>query len=185
MDNETIVAGVGVGGLQDKYDIKILICYLLYTVNSPLSREQLNYVFQDGSFANYFSFCDALSELISSQHISAERNEFDEIYTLNDFGKETAQKLNHLLPSSLKDNIVLSAMQLLAKIKHERENEVIIKPCKNGFDVHCIIHDVEFDLMDFRLFAPDKLQAEKIKENFLKNPSKIYQTLIQLLVENN
>ncbi len=185
MNQSKIVPGVGVGGLQDKYQIKILICYLLNTIKVPFSREQLNYVFQDETIVNYFSFCDALAELISSGHISPEKVEFDELYHLNELGIETAKKLDHSLPKSLRDNVVTTAMQLLAKIKSEKENEVIIKPYQNGYMVQCMIHEVDFDLMKIELFVPDKLQADKIKDFFQCHPSKVYQSLIQLLIEDN
>lgn len=185
MSNKKIVPGVGIGGLQDKYQIKILICYLLNTVQAPFTNEQLNYIFQDESLVNYFSFCDALAELIKTEHITVEKKDSDEIYHLNKFGIETAEKLDHSLPKSLRDNVVSNAIQLLAKIKSEKENEVIIKPYQNGYMVQCMIHEVDFDLMKIELFVPDKLQANKIKDFFQNNPSKVYQSLIQLLIEDN
>ncbi len=185
MDNVTIVPGVGKGGLNNKYEIKILICYLLNTINVPFSREQLNYVFQDNNSVNYFIFCDALAELLESKHITSIQENYDEVFTLNELGNETAMKLNQSLPKSLRDNIVTTAMQLLAKTKNEKENEVFINPYKNGFLVKCIIHDIDFDLMSFEVYAPDLLQAEKIKTKLQENPLKIYKGLINLLVEEN
>ncbi|MEG2814214.1 MAG: DUF4364 family protein, partial [Oscillospiraceae bacterium] len=157
MENE-IVAGIGVGGLKDKYEIKILICYLLNSIEIPLSKEQLNYIFQGESFVNYFSFCDALNELLQNGHISQkvnDKNSNEEIYYLNELGVETAQKLKNSLPKSLKDNVITAAMQLIAKNKSGKENEVSIEPYKNGFMVHCIFHDIDFDLMRLDVFAPD------------------------------
>ena len=54
------------GSLSDIYEIKILICYLLSCIEKPLSKEQVNYVFQFNSIVNYFSFCQALKELIDT-----------------------------------------------------------------------------------------------------------------------
>lgn len=185
MDNSIIVPGVGAGGLQDKYEIKILICYLLNSINTPFSREQFNIIFQDTQSVNYFSFCDALAELLETNHISSEKLDFDEIFTLNELGKETALKLNRSLPKSLRDNLVDEAMKLLAKIKNQQENESEIVPYKNGFLVKCVIHDVDFDLMKFEVYAPDMLQAQKIKTKFQEKPSLLYKGLIQILVENS
>lgn len=184
MNNENIsdqiVPGIGVGGLTDKYEIKILICYLLYCIKSPLSREQLNMIFQDEQLVNYFSFCDAFKELVESEHLSATE---DGRYALNPLGEETALRLNRSLPKSLRDNVVNTAIQLMARLKLERENEASIIPYQNGFLVQCVIHDVDFDLMRFELFAPDELQAERIRERFLADPAKVYQTMIAALTE--
>lgn len=184
MGNEVIIPGVGIGPMTDKYDIKILICYLLKSVNMPLSKEQINYIFQNEQFVNYFSFCDALKDLIDSNHISSSKTQFDEIYTLNELGLETAKKLERSLPKSLRDNVVEAAMELLAKIKKERENEVEISPYENGYMVNCVMHDDSFDLLQLGIFAPDTLQADKIKEKFLDDPVKLYRGLIKLLLDS-
>ena len=60
MNDHVVIPGIGIGGMTDKYEIKILICYLLYSVHAPLSREQLNLIFQEEQLVNYFSFCYAL-----------------------------------------------------------------------------------------------------------------------------
>ncbi|WMJ23384.1 DUF4364 family protein [Paludicola sp. MB14-C6] len=184
MSKETIVPGIGIGGLKDKYDIKILICYLLHTIQTPLSRDQLNYVFQDDQIVNYFSFCDALAELLETNHIQTKRQCNQEVFELNALGVETAKQLYQSLPTSLRDRVVTTAMKLLANIKNEKENEVIIKPYKNGYLVKCTIHEINFDLMSYEVFVPDLLQAEKIKVKFQEKPSKIYQGLIQLLLDD-
>ncbi len=184
MDNEVIIPGVGIGPMTDKYDIKILICYLLKSVNMPLSKEQLNYIFQNEQLVNYFSFCDALKDLIDSNHISSSKAQFDEVYTLNELGLQTAKKLERSLPKSLRDNVVEAAIELLAKIKKERENEVEIRPYENGYMVNCVMHGDSFDLLQLGIYAPDMLQADKIKEKFLDDPVKLYRRLIKLLLDS-
>lgn len=181
-NNDEMIPGVGIGGLKDKYEIKILICYLLYSIKVPFSKGQLNFVFQNGGFVNYFSFCEALSELIDSSHIAPTKTDFDEIYSLNPLGIETAVRLYTSLPKSLCDNVVKTTMQLLSQIKSEKENESSIIAYKNGYLVKCIIHDFDFDLMSFEVFAPDMIQAEKIVQSFRSDPSKIYRGLISLVV---
>ena len=182
MDNEIIIPGVGIGPMTDKYDIKILICYLLKSVNVPLSKDQLNFIFQNEQFVNYFSFCDALKDLIDSNHISHLSS--GDIYTLNELGRDTSQKLERSLPKSLRDNVVEAAIEMLATIKKERENEVKISTYENGYMVNCIMHDDSFDLLQLGLFVPDTLQAEKIKEKFLNNPTRLYSGLIKLLLDS-
>ena len=112
MDNETIIPGIGVHGMTEKYEIKILICYLLNSVGKPLTMEQMNDIFQQEQVVNYFSFCDALKELIEDGHLQIASSGNGEIYTLNPLGKETAQRLNRSLPRSLRDNIVETAMKM-------------------------------------------------------------------------
>lgn len=178
-----VIPGIGIGPMTDKYDIKILICYLLNSIKTPLSKEQINFIFQDEQLVNYFSFCEALKDLIDSKHISSTKTESGECYSLNQLGIDTAKTLERSLPTSLRDNVVKAAITLLARIKKERENQVDITPYENGFMVLCVMHDGDFDLLRLDIFAPDMLQADRIKENFLTDPTKVYQGIVKLLIE--
>lgn len=184
MNNDMVVPGVGVGGVMEKYEIKILICYLLDSVHTPLTREQLNLIFQDDAYVNYFWFCDTLQDLIESEHIRVEEKDGEETFVLLPLGKETAKRLNRNLPKSLRDNVVESAMRILARLKKERENEATIEPYGNGFWVHCIVHDVDFDLMHIKVYAPDEAQAEMIQKRFMEDPSKVYSGLMHILLDD-
>lgn len=183
MNPDNIIPGIGIGPITDIYEIKILVCYLLESIKAPFSREQMNNIFYGDQIVNYFSFCEAIKELINTGHISAQKDDFDEVYTINALGSQTAQKLENSLPRSLRDNVVEAAIKLLAQIKKERENEVLIVPCENGFTVKCTIHDSSYDLMHLELYAPDQMQAKKIKDKFLLNPTAIYQNFIHKLLD--
>ncbi|MEG0692726.1 MAG: DUF4364 family protein, partial [Oscillospiraceae bacterium] len=80
--------------------------------------------------------------------------------------------------------VVETAIELMAKIKKERENEVEISPYENGYMVNCVMHDDSFDLLQLGIFAPDTLQAEKIKAKFLDDPVRLYRGLIKLLLDS-
>lgn len=181
MDQTAVIPGVGRGGMTDKYQVKILICYLMNTVSVPFTAEQLNEIFQDTQIVNYFTFCEALDELLESGHLSALENG---AYRLNALGEETAQRLARSLPKSIQDNVVQTAMRLIAKQKHESENEVSIVQADQGFYVICTIHDIDFDLIQLSLYAPDEMQAQVIRHNFLKNPATLYQRIIDHLTQN-
>ena len=70
MDHTVVVPGVGRGGMTDKYQVKILICYLMSAVSAPFTADQLNEIFQDTQIVNYFTFCEALNELKEGGHLS-------------------------------------------------------------------------------------------------------------------
>lgn len=54
MEYDTFTAGVGPGGLRTKNDIRVLLCYLLASVNVPLHREDILSILQEYDLANYF-----------------------------------------------------------------------------------------------------------------------------------
>lgn len=167
---EKMIAGVGVGGLTDIRDIKILICYLIESVKSPLTNSQIHDIFSDGQYVNYFSFCEALADLEKYGNISVS----NDVYHLTDLGKTTSSTYKSTIPSSLRDNVVTSAMKLLAKVKREKDITYDISPVTDGFSVKCSVNDGDFTLLKFEIYAPDMYQAELIVNKFKSDPTKLY-----------
>ena len=63
MRQDAFTGGVEPGGLWNKNDIRILLCYLLASVDAPLSGEDIEKIVQERSLANYFEVRDALAAL--------------------------------------------------------------------------------------------------------------------------
>ncbi len=184
-DFDNFLAGVGADGLQDIYEIKILICYLLDSVEFPLTRDQVNTIFQEDGMVNYFKFSQAEQELLASGHLTlVDTPEQKQTYALGPLGVETAHKLQTGLPRSLRDNVVRAAMNLQARLKKQREIETKLLKTQDGYLVECAIHDTGSDLLSFQLFAPDKLQAQQIKRRFSSRAAEVYKGLLGLLTGN-
>ena len=63
MDNDAFSLGVAPGGLKDRAEIKLMVCYLLKTLNKSLTRTQISEILQYNEIANYFEISvDALIE---------------------------------------------------------------------------------------------------------------------------
>ncbi|MGI5959500.1 MAG: DUF4364 family protein [Massiliimalia sp.] len=181
-DPENLVAGVHPGGFTDIYEVRILICYLLHSVSEPLSKDQLNDIFQSTHMVNYFAFSDALAQLLGDKQIIALKSEDDTYYKLTQLGIDTANLLQNHLPRSVRDRVVTAALELLSKQKKERENEVMVEELENGYNVTFIIHDTDFDLMQFSMYLPDEMQLELVKKRFLENPAEFYTHVVAYLI---
>ena len=83
--------GVEPGGLRNKDEIKMLICYLLKTIDQPISMEQIGNIMQDQGIANYFEAMDAVSDLISNGSISSEFVEEKQILSATEIGKSAVE----------------------------------------------------------------------------------------------
>lgn len=182
MDFSNLVAGVTPGGFQDIYEVRILICYLLQGVNEPLTKDDLNHIFQEQNLVQYFLFSDALVKLIEEKHVKVTERDGDEYYSLTPLGEGTAHMLQNSLPRSVRDRVVTAAIALLQRQKTERENKVDIIQNNHGYEVCFQIQDHGFDLMKFSLFVPDTTQAEMVKKRFLQDPLAFYQRMIGYLV---
>ena len=178
MEFDAFTGGVAPGGLRSKSDIRILICYLLKSVDAPLSGEDIIRVMQEKALANYFEVNDALSALVSLGNI---RREEDGTYVLEPQGKSVADNLDVLLPLSVRDKAIAAAMSMLASAKIERENAVTTTRTDNGYNVSCHISGGDMELMNLTVYVPDLYQARVVKKNFHRAPQRIYSLLLAAL----
>lgn len=175
--------GVKPGGLLNRNDIKLLICYILSSIESGLSKKDIISVLQDNSLANYFESTDAFSELVENNIICCTDQE-NQFFSVTEAGKLIADQLEISLPVTVREQVLSATLNLLAKIKRERENTVEIKKLKNGYTVNCHVSGGLLDLMSINLYAPDIMQAKLIKHNFQKNPELVYDCVLALMTDN-
>lgn len=185
MKFDAFTAGVDLGGLRTKDDIKLLICYMLSSVKQPLTKDEIVSVLQENNLANYFEINDALSDLIENNNIVSNNTE-DSKFTITKSGKLITTQLETSLPISIREKTLSAAVNLLAKIKRENENTAIIKKANNGYYVSCNISGGNnLNLLAIDLFVPDSKQAELVKRNFQRDPNLIYSCMLALLTHNS
>ena len=103
---------------------------------------------------------------------------------LNELGKDTAIALKSNLPLSLKNKVVSAGMEILSEMKMDKVRQVEVEKIDNGYIVRLVIHDVNLDLLDIKLFAPDEEQVEIIKQQFSGNTIDVYRGIISLLIKD-
>jgi hypothetical protein len=182
MEYDAFTGGIEPGGLRSKNEILILICYLLSSVNTPLSKEDILGIMQSNGFANYFEVTDALSELASNGNLSCDGN--PPLYMATPQAKMIAGQLDNALPRSIREKAVAAAMNLLASAKREKENQVEIQKTEKGYNVTCHVSGGNLELMRFSLYVPDNRQAKMVKKNFQSAPQNVYQLMLALVTEN-
>ncbi|XOQ49294.1 MAG: DUF4364 domain-containing protein [Eubacteriales bacterium] len=183
MDYNAFTGGIEPGGLRNKNEIRILICYLLSSVDVPLSKTDILNIIQDNGLANYFEVTDSLAELVEKGNlvVSGENNE---LYSVSQTARLIAKQLDKDLPPVVRDKAVAAAIRLLAKTKRERENKVEIIKTERGYNVTCHISGGKMDLMNFTLHVPDLYQANMVKNNFHQSPEDVYQMLLALVTND-
>lgn len=181
-DDSVFLQGVRPGGLTSALEIKILICYLLSSIASPLSGEQIAEVVQSEGIANYFETFNALQDLTQSNHLRVEETlENVDFYTVTSLGQASAASLKNSVPSSVKEKAIASANKMIEMIKKLSENKVCIKRVTDGYIVQCKILDIGSDLLDISLFVGTKEEANVVKKNFLDNPTAVYKAILEVL----
>ncbi|MBP5578720.1 MAG: DUF4364 family protein [Ruminococcus sp.] len=171
--------------IKDVPTLNILLCYLLYKIDRPVSPEQLYDIAIGTGIINYFYYQDSIGYLLKNGLVSSEKDENGgECYVLGEKGRECAKQLKNYAPKSYRDKLVLAALRYFARIKYEKELKIEYEPVGKGYYIHVRCIDTGFDLMDLRLYAPDLTQAKLIGEKILLNPAGFYGKVIEVALSN-
>lgn len=164
--------------ISDPADIKILICYILASVNKPMKSEELCRVLSTDGAVNYFESTEAVAELVRDGFV----RERDDGYVVSDKGLQIAATFNRKLPAATKQKAVESSLRLSAAMRSKIENPCTVSPAENGgFNVTMCIRDGADELMRVTLLASDREQAEALRKRFQSDPMLAYTGVIALL----
>ncbi len=182
---DTFDEGVVPGGLRSKDEIKILICYIFYSVKEILSKELVVSSINNEGLANYFEISSAFDELVKNESLIQKESENSEYsFELTDKGSLIASQLENALSYTVKEKAYACATKLLSQKAAERDNSVKIIKTDSGYDVEFTISGGSIDLFKFKLYAPVYEQALMMKNNFYENPSAIYKIMLAFLTKD-
>ena len=182
MEYDAFDAGIELGGLRSRDDIRLLICYLLKSVDAPMTREMLNDAMQEDGLANFFEVGQAIEELLKTGNITADILDDEEVISVTEKGREAAELLQTSLPKTVREKAVNSAIRLTTKAKIERENKIEVKKEDDGgYTITFTLFDRGTELMKLSIYVVDSLQLEQVKQNFINDPVKVYSSIITSL----
>lgn len=179
---DTFSAGVKPTGLKTRDEIKTLICYLVSSIKVGLTEDDILKALEENELANYFDILDCLKNIEKQKLIDFDKN--TKKYTPNEETEIIANRLETFLPRSAKEQALNSCIKLLEKLKKNEESKVEIEKSENGYYVSCHIEGPQTDLMNLKLYVPDKNQAKVIKDNFQDDPGTLYHCILSILTRD-
>ncbi len=175
--------GVEYGGLRSRNEIRILLCYILSRIREPLSKGQLTECLTGIGLVNYFEISEAADYLLSSGAVSAVPYHDEDCLTVTESGKEIAGALESSLTRSVREKAVGAALTLLFRARSERENMVSIEKREGGYFITFVMTGFSEEILKLTLYAADSMQADMLKEGFLRDPAGFYSGIIGKLIE--
>ncbi len=176
---DAMTAGVKPGGLNSKHTIRVLLCYVINSVNKPITQEQLHRAIVATELANLFEFGDALSRLELGNLINK-----DEVggYTITNDGKTVAETLHTEIPITVREQAYNAAINCLEYSKLLKDSVVDIKRTQNGdYAVSCKLFDNDNEIMSLTLGVAEPELAEYIKKRIFNNSKKLYSCMLAAL----
>lgn len=183
MEFDALTAGVAPGGLNNRTDIRILICYILSAFKEPVPVEAFKEVMHFEGIANYFEVGNALGDLCGNGHIKRVDCNGILAYTATESGADIAATLESDLPVTVREHARDATARLLARKRHERENKVEITSAPNGCYVTCTVLEGDYEQLSVRLLVPDESRARAVKDIFLDDPAVLYMNVVETLTD--
>ena len=181
MENTTFCEGIAPGGLREQPEIKLLICYLLKTLDKALTRTQINEILQEYRIANYFEVNGAMSELVNGGQVMSKIIDGDEVISITSKSKIDVARIERSLPKTIREKAVKAALRILTRDRIKKESKVDIEKLEHGYHVTFTILDVGTELLKITLYVADERQIEIVKNNFFNNAVGIYSNVISSL----
>ncbi len=183
MEKDAVSAGVSqIGGLFSVAEIRILICYIISNIKSPVPGRMLADLLHYEGIANVFEVNDSISSLTESGHLLLQ-NQAEDTYIATNKGKAVAETLKTTLPYSVKDRAYSAALKMVSRFNHSKETDIKISREDERTFITCTALDGSAPFMSVKLMVTDEEQAAFIKEKFINNPAKIYSELINMLTK--
>lgn len=178
MEHDAFASGVAPGGLLNSREIRVLVCYMLNSVDEPMDRQSIvEIIFAEG-MANFFETEAAIDELVNLGNLTEDDEGFLE---LTPVGREASETLTSRLPFTIRTRAIEAAVKLMTRKRRAKDTKVDIVKLDTGVAVTCSIDRTEHPMMSFTLRVADTEQAELVRDRFLDDPVTIYRLLISLL----
>ena len=175
-DNETIVEN------------KVLILYILNTVDKPITNNALYELVLSIQDINYFYFQQFLLDLLENKYISKiQEDEYSEIvYKITATGLQTLELTKDRLPGILKLKIDSTIKGELGEIEEEVSIVSTFSPGnKDDFIVTCKVVENSKAIFEISVSAASREQAKFICDNWKENAINIYPKMMDFLINPN
>ncbi len=166
------------GFIREKFDIKLLILYVLRMLPAGISIEDLSdLVLVDDGFG-YFDFSQCLTELVETGHVELCKT----LYNISPLGATHGEAAETSIPFSVRTKARETAKDTIARMKRDALIGTSHEPLKKGgFNVKLSLSDDMGKLMTLTLLSPDGEHARAMEKSFRASAEDIYLAILQML----
>jgi len=168
------------GFIHEMIERKVLILFIMRRLPEPVTLEVLADLTMCDDAISYFDVTDSIARLIETEHLKLE----DGKYSITPLGIRNGEILEKNLPYPIKQRVEAST----ALIRANQNRDTMIKTQQistgeNEYKVALSLSDGLGEIISMELIAASEKQATDFEKNFRKNAEKIYQTIIEVLLD--
>lgn len=180
-DFDALTQDVGIGGVRSRLGIRVLLCYILKNVQGEVSRTAFGEILRSSELVNFFEINPALDRLYESGLVNRTEKEDDDYFSITEEGISVAEKLQTEIPITAREKALSVAFSVVTRERLKGSVSYSIEKAENGCYVILSVRDGKELMMETKLFSADAMQARLVGENFMKNPEKLYEGIIDAL----
>ena len=163
---------------------KLMILYLLYSVNYPLTNTQLSGFFLDNEYTTYFTLQECISDLVEAALIVSHQSQSTTRYEITEEGKQTLQFFEDEISTIAKEDM----NQFLLKNKFRLQNEAAVHTDYSQTENEEYLVQVELResknlLCQIKLSVPSEENAKAVCTAWKAKSGKLYAYLLSALLE--
>ena len=161
---------------------KVLILYILKTLNKNITSSDLFKIMSSINDINYFYFRQLLIDLVESKLVGTYTNDDLNVYELTSEGKNSLELTIDVLPGLLKlkaDNVLKEELSNI--INESSITAEYIPEDEKHYTVKCKIIENNKTVFEFQTFAGSNEHAKLIADNWKNNAYEIYPQILNLL----
>ena len=167
------------GFIHEKFEIKILILFILRHLTTAIPIDVLAELTLCDDGIGYFDFMECVEELISTKHIVFENN----LYSITEKGARNGEATENSIPFSVRQ----IASSAVATVRSSQHRDSMIKTLHKGNDdgtctAVLSMSDGLGDVIKVELYNVSEEQATKLENGFHKNAEKVYNALIEAIL---
>ncbi len=183
MSFNAFVGGVRPGGLTNDFEVKILICFLLNSIEQEMTFDELNEIFQNTGLVNYFEFAESVSDLERTSHLRRQQTEDGrEVLSITEVGRVTARTFEKTLPLSVREKTLEEARKLTQIHRCMDRVEINYHPVSDGYILELVLRDIGSDLLGMKGFLPTEEECLRVRQTIEDDPAALYSGLLELLL---
>ncbi len=163
---------------------RVMILYMLDKVEYPLTSTQITDFILEKGYTNYFTVQETLSDLRTSELVTAESTHNNTRYRLTEEGKQSLDFFHDKISPEIKEEIDAYFRENNFKLKQETSVYAdYFKAAGPGYQVHCVIKNIDTPVLDLTLTVQSAEQAKAICANWNTENADVYAMLMDLLLK--
>lgn len=165
-------------------EYKLLILYILYKVNKPITNDEFLQLVLSITDINYFYFQQFVLDLIEMKYITCSLREGHDVYKITQEGIEALKLTGDMIPGIVKLKVDSNFKTELDDIENAVSvtAEYFLKSEKN-YVVRCKIVENGETMFELNAFAGSSDKAKEIVDNWKSDAVNIYPQIINALLK--